>query len=154
MSLKTTKPADVKTAYPISKLIKCHSYKCVYIQIAAAARAKTEYDSLVVNSKSSSSLGMISQVPFDCASGPYYRYYYVPGYFYWPPIKYRTCKGLVCSRYAKCVGSKMQKKFQWTNMFKCTSSYCYFIGVKFIQYVEYLQCKCNYPTIAIQRPQS
>ena len=38
----------------------------------------------------------------QCADGPHSIDYYIPGYLYWPHIKYGSCDGLTCeSSYKK-----------------------------------------------------
>ena len=99
------------------------------------AKAKTEYNSLVASVSTKSSL--------HCANGPYYEYYYEPGYLYWPPIRYRSCDGLVCSHPGRCAATSSRVVYRWAIVFRCTKHYCYIVGIRYIQLIEHLRCQCR-----------
>ena len=52
-----------------------------------------------------------------CANGPYYKYYYVPGYLYWPPIRYRSCDGLICSHPGRCAATSSHVAHRWAQLY-------------------------------------
>ena len=103
----------------------------------ADAKALTEYNSLTSSTAARSSSSL------QCANGPYYRYYYVPGYLYWPPIRYRSCDGLVCSHPGRCAAASTRVVYRWAFVFRCTRYYCYIVGIRYIRFVEHLGCQCR-----------
>ena len=104
-------------------------------QTIADAKANTEYNSLIASVSTKSFL--------HCVSGPYYKYYYVPGYLYWPPIIYRSCDGLVCGHPGVCAATSSRVVYRWAIVFRCTRYYCYFVGICYIRFVEHLRCQCR-----------
>ena len=98
------------------------------------SKAISEYNSFTTSAARPSTL--------QCASGPYYKYYYKPSYLYWPPIRFRQCDGLVCGQSGKCTPSRTHVIYRWAIVFRCTYHYCYFIGIQYLQFTEHLSCKC------------
>lgn len=111
----------------------CKCLKFGYSKLADA-KAKTEYSSLFASATAKSSL--------LCTNGPYYKYYYKPGYLYWPPIRYRSCDGLKCSP-GKCVATSTRVVYRWAIVFKCNYHYCHFVGIRFLRFIEHLRCQCR-----------
>lgn len=80
-----------------------------------------------------------------CADGPIYKYYNEEGYFFWPPIIYRRCDGLICQRPKLRVPIHACVKHRWAVVYKCNKFGCRYVGIHFIRHTEHLDChsKCD-----------
>ncbi|XP_065887795.1 uncharacterized protein [Dysidea avara] len=77
-----------------------------------------------------------------CTSGPFRRDYYQSGYFYYPPVKVWLCDDLYCKRPGKCVPTRIRHFYRWVVVYKCSSRYCYFYGIRYLKFTHHLSCKC------------
>ena len=106
----------------------------LHFQTIADAQANAEYKSLVASVSTKSSL--------YCANGPYYKCYYVPGYLYWPPIRYRRCDGLACSHPGTCAATDSRVLYRWAIVFRC-KYFCYFVGIRYVKFIDHRHCQCR-----------
>lgn len=92
-----------------------------------------------------------SMTPFSippstaCAAGPVYKDYTEEGYFFWPPIRYWSCDGLIVPNHKICVTVHACVKYRWAVVYKCNKFRCYYDGTRYIRYTEDLDCYplCN-----------
>ena len=81
----------------------------------------------------------------QCVDGPHSVDYYIPGYLYWPHIKYSSCDGLTCeSSYKKrCTPLLSRQRSQTVCVYKCDMYGCKFTGTQTIVYDDHLLCSCK-----------
>ena len=78
-----------------------------------------------------------------CADGPTYKYYVEQDYFFWPPIRYRSCGGMTCQYRKSCAPVHTCVNYRWAVVYKCGKFGCHCVGTRYIRYTEHLDCHCK-----------
>lgn len=76
-----------------------------------------------------------------CVNGPHYRELYVPGYLYWPRIRYRKCDGMCLGK--QCISTQSRQRCQTVCVYKCNKDRCSYCGTQSVTYTEDFHCQCE-----------